>query len=1198
MSNTWTKEQSDAIRLRHTGLLVSASAGSGKTAVLVERILELMLKDRVEINRMLIVTFTNGAAMEMRNRIREAIYQKLRVIEEETKEAPFSPEQMKEETYLRRQLTLLNQSYISTIHAFCLGLIRQNFQKLNLDPLFRMGNEGELSILREEALEEVLETAYDQGDAAFLDLADTYGGNKTDKSLGDMILRIYGAIQGQVEPYAWLDEKASYFDTEGKDDQDFAEHIWMKTLTKQCKVDLTLFLTLLEEAIEKCNLPGGPIEYLSTLEEEKDFMERLLLEEDEKDLLDQVTVYSFPSLNRAGKEVNPDLKKEVQDIRNTIKKSFKGYQQTFDYKKVHKSREDLRYLYPMIASLVSLVKGFYVAYQNKKLEKNVLDFNDLEHFAYRLLKEEAVSRKYKEQFQYIFVDEYQDTNLLQEAIIEKIKRDDNLFMVGDVKQSIYSFRSAEPSLFLKKFHTYAPLEQKTKETKINLNHNFRSGKNVISFVNLIFSEMMTEGVSGIDYEKDAMLKAGREKIEMEHPKTELCVLETGTDAENGEEYQSGIEKEAFFMVSKIKELLREKIYDEKEKMWRAVTYRDIVILLRSVKDYSDVLEKMLAKEAIPVFTDKSGGYLSSIEIGIFLNLLKIIDNRRQDIPLLSVMRSPMFQFRAEDFAAIRQEGEGKTFYDALLFYTENAEGFLKEKCQDFLEQISRYQEISRYEALETFLWRLMEETGYYDIMGAFQDGGKRQANLLFLLHQAAEFENTSTQGLFHFIRYLENTEKNGQEGISPKELSEEDNVVRIMTIHKSKGLQFPIVLLGGTGKKLNLTDTKGNLLLHKRLGFGPEYINDKLRVKRDSIGKKAIRYQIRLENIAEELRLLYVAMTRAESKIVITGAVKELEKSLKKWNQRICDYRIFNASCYLDLICPPVFQESKRKIREKGIYETSHAKVEIKNYYEDRREGSEETRMAEEQFYAAIEIKLKQISFEEECPKEVQTLAKDYPYPDAANIPSKVSVTGLKRIKNDQNRFILMNQETITERPKFMTDKLGLFHAEMGTVLHRALQFMDFNRVEEEEEIKKQIREMTEKELLTPLMEEEILKRYVPNLLSFYQSTIGKRMIQAKKVYREAGFNLKLPVCEVFPEIICPKEEYFLVQGIIDCYFEEEGAYVLLDYKSGYVLKGRKVKEEYRAQIKMYEKALEALTKKKVKESYIYAIDTNTFYKI
>ena len=911
----WTNEQLQAIKTRRCNLLVAAAAGSGKTAVLVERIIRIITDEEnpVDIDKLLVVTFTSAAASEMRERIAAAISKAL-------EKSPNSKN-------LQRQLTLLSRANITTMHSFCLDVIKNYFYTIDLDPSFRIGDETEATLIKNEILEELFEEYYEEDNEEFKDLIEAYSGSKDDLKLKEMILSLYRFSMSGPWPEQWLVEKAEDFNISTIDDLDKSP--WVKVLKDSLRVELEGFLNMYKKSINIINDTDGLEPYLEAFNSDYDYLERAYasLNENLNSIYIALNSITFIKLKTVKKNQVSDenAQNTVKSIRDSVKKKIKSLiESTFEFTP-QEALDGIIGVYPFMKSLASVTLEFSKRFNEKKREKNILDFNDLEHLCLKILIDRdennniipsKVAEHFMEFFDEVLVDEYQDSNNVQETIIDLVSRrrfeESNVFMVGDVKQSIYRFRQAKPELFLDKYNRYS-LEEGSNDRKIQLYKNFRSREEVIEGVNYIFKMVMSQTVGELEYTDEEALNLGASFEEVNDDESivggeiELHILdksgivkekvEDSFDdddeiAKEEEEDIDGITLEAKIVAKRIKELFeikdgkRFKVFDKDTKEYRDVKYKDIVILLRATKNWAEIFLDELGSEGIPVYADTGSGYFESIEIRTIMSLLKIIDNPLQDVPMIATLRSPICGFTAEELSDLRLLNKDLYFYELIKEVSEGIHEIneeLKFKCSKFIDDLSKWRERAIYTPIDEFIWYLYMDTAFYGYVGAMPNGKLRQANLKILFQRAKQYESTSFKGLFNFINFINKLRKSSGDMGSAKVLGENEDVVRIMSIHKSKGLEFPVVFTSGMGKQFNLMDLSNSILYHEELGFGPNFVNLETRNSYSTLAKEAIKKRIRLETLSEEMRILYVAFTRAKEKLIITGATSNLEKSINSW---------------------------------------------------------------------------------------------------------------------------------------------------------------------------------------------------------------------------------------------------------------------------------------------------------------------------
>ncbi|NLI59931.1 MAG: helicase-exonuclease AddAB subunit AddA [Clostridiales bacterium] len=1241
----WTDQQLDAIRTRNSNLLVAAAAGAGKTAVLVERIIQKVTdpKNPVDIDRLLVVTFTNAAATEMKERIGDGLSNAL--------------EKDPESEVLQRQLALLNRASITTIHSFCLEVVKNNFHQLDIDPNFRIANQTEGLLLKLEALEELFEDRYmkDDMDEVFLDLVESYSSNRDDKRLQDMVLKLYDFVQSHPWPKEWLDKHSQDFMiSEGRD---LASTSWGRELIENLKIEISGLLESMGQAIEIIKGEPELYPYLANYKEEysaiRDIMEDSQVSWER--IHQRISQVAFERLPRCGKDVDKNKQSQVRKIRDDAKDRIRKIQAELFGMEPDQIIRDLNQLYPMIKCLTDLAWELGVRYTEKKKARGLLDFNDLEHMCLELLLDEGedgeripskVALELRKRYEEVMIDEYQDSNLVQEVILTTVSRKDsprpNMFMVGDVKQSIYRFRQARPELFMEKYTSYS-LEAGTKDRKIQLFKNFRSRKRIVDGVNFIFKQIMSQNVGELDYDEEEELRWGavykeEEGLPSKGQAIELCIIDMkdNNPLEEDESYarldsdddSDGIaqhepldivQTEARIIGQRIRQLVgvdgkgqAAKIYDKSKDAYRKVDFRDIVILLRTTLNWADTFAEELTAQDIPVYTDSGTGYFKTIEVQTMLSLLQVIDNPRQDIPLLAVLRSPMENWTPEELIDVRLMDRESTFYEALIKMAEEGQGKLSQKADEFIHKLNKWRDRALYLPTDELIWYLYGETGYYSCVGAMPGGVQRQANLRILFERARQYEETSFKGLFNFIHFIDRLKTSQGDMGSAKILGENENVVRIMSIHKSKGLEFPMVFVAGCGKKFNLMDTAQNILLHQDLGLGPDYVDYDRRIIYSTLAKQALKHKITNETLSEEMRILYVALTRARERLFISGAVKDLNQEIRKWTAaltikeaKLPEYQMLKSRKYLDWLGPAIIRHKDGKpLRELAdISGASSQEIvddesrwQIKIYskmdamMEDGSQGEDTIEPSDFLWEIGEEDGL---SLSSQISKRLEW---EYPHKESSRLPVKISVTELKRYLDNQFSeeiaTLPMAVPKLVKRPSFLEEEAkAMTAAERGSLLHFVLQHLNFRSSVSYDSIKEQVDKMVEAQLISKEQANEVDMARVQR---FLQSPIGMRISAAKRIYREVPFTIELPGSKLHPELAgdsISEEDTIILQGIIDCYFEEGEGLVLVDYKTDYVEPGgglNLIRERYKSQLDYYAYALERITGKRVIEKFIY----------
>ncbi len=842
-------------------------------------------------------------------------------------------------------------------------------------------------------------------------------------------------------------------------------------------------------------------------------------------------------------------------------------------------------MYFILIKLQDLIITFEKEFAKRKRDKNIVDFSDVEHFALDILQNaKEVTKKYQEKYEEIAIDEYQDSNLVQETILTSIARGNNIFMVGDVKQSIYKFRQAMPELFLNKYETYQKKENQKLEDnlKIQLFKNFRSKQNILQFTNCIFENIMSKELGDISYNKEEYLNLGANYPKIDQNQTiEIDIIDSLTQEveEIEEENILDIELEAKFVANRIKQLIEEKyqVWDKKQEKYRDIQYKDIVILLRTTTNVAPIYEQEIVNLQMPVFSDSSQEYLETVEIQTIMSLLKIIDNPIQDIPLVAVMRSNIGKFTDDELIKIRIASKQDNFYTCLQKAKLCVDTILKEKIERFLENLDKWRIEQEYLALDELIWKIYSDTGYYNYVGLMPNGTLRQANLRMLFERAKQYETASFKGLYHFIHFIEKLQLSSGDMGTAKIIGENDNVIRIMSIHKSKGLEFPVVFLSSTGKQFNLMDLNQNILLHQELGIGVKYIDYEKQVQYDTLTKVAIRNKILTENLSEEMRILYVALTRSKEKLIITGIKKDYEKQKEKMLQQIKTYKkqqqkinpilIKKYIKYIDWILLVYFYEN-------NLEEITKLKVYTKKQVLDL------CQKIEKEDINIVEIVEKQKIEETQIENIEKLLNKTYPYETSTKIPTKTSVTKIKQ-QNHQEKI-----EIHFSSPKFAKkeEDMQLTGAEKGTLLHLCMQKLDEKKEYDLEKVKELIYDLEKREIIT---KKEANNINPMTILKFTQSKIWQQMKQAKEIQREKPFYRNVQAQEIYQQEV---PETILVQGIIDLYYiDPKDEIVLVDYKTDFVKTQEELITKYQSQLNFYKMALEEALQKKVKQVFIYS---------
>lgn len=1193
MGMHWTQEQQKVIWLRDRNILVSAAAGSGKTAVLVERIIQMLTdKDHpADVDRLLIVTFTEAAAAEMKERIRNAIEAAL--------------EQRPEDVHLQRQATLIHSAKIMTIHSFCLSVIKEHFHVIGLDPGFRIAEEGELKLLKHDVLDTLLEEKYASEEKEFLDMTEKLAGGRNDKKLEELVLQLYEYSRSYPMPGKWLDDCAGHYHIPESGEAEI--FIRARDLIGSYLADLP---DMIRQGLKICGEPDGPYMYTDMLEEDLQWIQKAAQAENFEELYACLSEIKWKRMSaKKDDAVSMDKREQVKKLREQIKKQVKNIQESYLYEEPDELKADMELAYSMVQTFTSLVKEFATAFAQEKADRNLIDFGDMEQFALQILTTEEngvlvpsmAAGEYQEQFTEVMIDEYQDSNLIQEAILTSVsmvhRGKNNIFMVGDVKQSIYRFRMSRPELFMEKYDTYTTGD--SSRQRIDLHKNFRSRSEVLDCTNYIFRRIMRKELGGICYDDQAALYPGAEfepyldEDGSSIQTAELLLLDTEPDdkAEDPAAEKAVLEEderqtEARMIAERIKKLRRTgKVKDKETGKPRAVKYSDIVILTRSVKGWADVFVQILGEEGIPAYAGSREGYFETYEIRILLDYLKLLDNQRQDLPLAAVLASPFVGLDAQQMAEIRAAFPETAFYEAAELCAAKEEGkqsSTEKKLSAFYEILDQFRDMSTYMPIHELLWKILEETGYGLFIEAMPGGAQRKANVEMLVEKAAAFEGTSYKGLFNFVRYMEQLDKYDVDYGEANIAGEQADVVRVMSIHKSKGLEFPVVFVAGMGKQFNMQDVNSSIVIHPEFGIGVDAVDLEHRTKIPTFLKKIMQQQIKIENLGEELRVLYVAMTRAKEKLILTGRVKgfssEEQFSREAENIPLPFYVLAGAHTYLDWILPAVAKED------------APVKIEIHDPREFALQGA-----VEEQAEAIARETLEHWNVEQTKATEISTHLEEqfsyrYPYEREGRQKLKFTVSELKKrayMEEEAGEITLEEPDVIPLIPQFLQEEEVLTGASRGSAYHKLLELLDFRKTYEEDSLQEEIDRLRGENRIAEDMAACIRN---DDILTFLRSNAGRRMTRAAKsghLYKEQPFVLGVDAGVVYPQEA--EEEMILVQGIIDVYFEEDGELVVLDYKTDRVRTASELTEKYHAQLEYYAKALEQLLQKPVKEKIIYS---------
>ncbi|REE93061.1 DNA helicase/exodeoxyribonuclease V subunit A [Paenibacillus taihuensis] len=1368
IGSTWTDDQWRAIVTSGSNILVAAAAGSGKTAVLVERIIRKISAD-TDVDRLLVATFTKAAASEMKERIRIAL-------EKELDKNPGSD-------HLRRQLALMGRASITTLHSFCLDVIRRYYSLIGLDPGFRIANETEAELLRMDVLDALFEERYAAVESEegldFLELVERFGGERGDEPLYALVMKLYGFSQSHPWPKAWLQDTAAAFRV--RDAEELGRTEWVQSLADSVNLSLQGAQSLLEQAMDITRLPAGPDAYAETFQDDLNVihaLQRKVNHEPWETWHEAFTAASFGKLkSQRGGACDKALQEQAKDLRDSVKKMIADMTDELFTRTPEQFAAELLEMAPLMETLAGLADEFGNRFEAAKLEKGLIDFGDMEHYCLRILRDSsstptemvpsAAAIEYQQQFQEVLLDEYQDTNMVQEAIVSLISRSGkgNRFMVGDVKQSIYRFRLAEPGLFLRKYKTYLTSDdmrkadvnedsEKSADTdqeygvRIDLARNFRSRQEVVDGVNNVFRAIMREKAAEMDYDERAELVCGASYPSAsdggapERYAVEFAVLDKGKGAgsavdeseENSDsegEVEGGAEPaedlqtvqlEARWIASQILRLkglqtaegaaIEEpfQVYDGKKGRKRPLAWRDIVILLRADKQWAPTIIEELQQHGIPAYAELSSGYFEATEVETMLSLLRVIDNPYQDIPLAGTLRSPLVGLTGEELALIRIAGGRIAYYEAVRLAADDPSfpEATQRKLIHFLTALEAWREEARQGSLADLLWRIYRETGYYDLVGGMTGGLQRQANLRALHDRTRQYEATTLRGLFRFLRFIDRMRESGGDLGTARALGEQEDVVRIMSIHKSKGLEFPVVFAAGLGKQFNKRDLTSPFLMHKQLGFGPRYVDTELRVSYPTLPHLAIRQRLGMETLAEEMRILYVALTRPKEKMFLVGTVADAEKQLQRWasavdrDGQLPDFRIAGASKFIDWLGPlameagipivveQVDEELALEAPENVVEEAAETvqppevmdELSRLRAFKDWKTavvpasvlGLEAAAAAAEDSEAMIAFaermqavqSLVPLPASEEAAIEIdRRLSWRYPYAAATTTAAKTSVTEMKRLHAeigedeaalllpeiaeaasladaggaiepdeglelemapheevgqagqvelffDEEAASLVHEEKPSaaaerkfeataprgggeytfrlRRPKFM-EEASLTAAERGTVSHLVMQHIPLTGEVSEETVRQAVQRLREQTMLSKQQADAV---DIAGSAAFFESGVGKRLMEAKWVRRETPFSVTFPASRVYPgSEKSLEEEPILIQGVIDCLFEDEQGLVLLDYKTDRIQmkQWEQAAERHRFQLTLYAEAIESVIGRKINECYVFFFD-------
>lgn len=1220
----WTDKQEQVIKTRGRNILVSAAAGSGKTAVLVERIIQKVMDSNnpIDVDRLLVVTFTKAAASEMRQRVLEAL-------EEVAKLDP-------DNEHLQKQQTYIHNAQITTIDSFCARIVREHFDKIDLDPNTKIIDEAEMQMIQSDVIGKLLEEKYEEQEKGFIALSDRYTDPKNTDNLSTLVASLYKTSMSYIQPIQWLEECRRPYNISGE--QDVLESEWFLHNIKTIAASLAECSQQLEMGYEIC-LTDDSIynygEYLKSVKEDIDEAIIIIIPEFKEGVdfdgsidLDTFNRFretllsvSFPTAPRL-KNVDESLKNRIVGIRDKVKKELQKIKDTYFAQGIDEITSDIMASKEMVDALVDLTIQFHQRFHAEKNDKCVMDFADQEHYALEILVEieddgsfvpTDVAKELAVQYEEIMIDEYQDSNYVQEAILTSVSRGqgiNNVFMVGDVKQSIYKFRLANPNLFIDKYDTYSE-DEDAPERKIILDKNFRSRKEIINSVNYVFRNLMHRDLGGIEYDSDNELVLGADYLDVpegQDNSTEFIIVD-----------KNGNENEVRAIAERIKQLVDPagNFKIQKDNEFVTPKYRDIVILLRGIKNRGDEYVKYLEQEGIPAYCESKTGYYDAKEVRTILDFLKIIDNPYQDIPLASVLRSAMFKFSSEELARIRLvKGEGYLLGSMKEYMVSAKDTELALKIENFIKLLCEYRAMVPYTSVYDFITRICNDTGYIFYINSMPGGKRRGKNIEILKEKAATYDEGAYRGLFNFVRYIDKIKELEMDEGEASVVNENDNIVRIMTIHKSKGLQFPIVFISALDTKFNSKNACETLLAHDKWHLGIDYIDSKLKVKKPTAIKTMIGNIIKEEEYAENIRLLYVAMTRAKEKMILTASLKNAEKTINEWldSRRVDE----NVVPYATLMDKNKFSQwlgyaiVKNKGFDNVIRKIGGADVVFTSRYNDNSDISAYYVSEDELTIAEIESDITNaldkeqlqnwdgsIIYDEQLKELIESkLDWAYEFKDAVNIPAKASVTELKvmfghsedeEADNSIGRPEKKYKEVVELTFNKPTGTKNLFTgAKLGTAYHRIFELFDMEMEPTRDNIASMLDRYVREGKITKLTRDSV---DINKFVAFSKSSLYKRMKEAymrNELFRERAFLMGVKAKDIIPK--CDNDEMIVVQGIIDVCFIEDGKYVIADYKTDNVDNIKELSDKYSLQLQCYAKALNMIDRKGVSELIIYSV--------
>ena len=1203
-------------------LLISASAGSGKTTVLVERVIQ-HIKSGINVDELLIVTYTEAAAREMKQRIQVAIQQGI------TEEVDLEKRQ-----HLIAQLSLLPTAPISTLHAFCLTVIRKYYYLIHIDPVFRLlTDETEITLLKEDVWEELREKLYGENQEAFYQLTENFSNDRNDNGLTKLIFSLANFAQSNTEPKKWLEGLSEHYAVTGS----ITESNLYQTLMKPSLIkELSLLVDKSESLIQQTTGEPDFEKTLPIFESDKALILQVLKQIEVDDLegsYQSLLNNKFATIKGPSKKTSPEevmeVYEELKKERDLIKKQFGTLKKNYFTLSPEKMLELIQLSEPLVREMVFVCQTYLSAFNKQKEEKNLVDFNDLEHMTLAILREldgdefkaSEASLFYRSKFKEVLVDEYQDVNRLQEGILYWLRRPElnegNLFMVGDVKQSIYAFRLADPTLFIEKYEQYA---EEDDGRRIILAENFRSRGSVLDFTNLIFTQLMDKELGQIEYDQSAELITGfKDYPESSAHDTEILIYESESESEEEEidltfEIEDKTEGELLLVGQKIQELIKSKfpIYDKRNKMSRPIKYQDIVLLSPTKKNNLVILD-IFKQLDIPLLINDTQNYFQATEVKIMIALLQVIDNPYQDIPFVAVLRSPVVGIKENDLVKIRQYDSNGYFYDALKVYLkqETQVDSLFEKISEFHDQFIVWREMARQEKLVELIWKIYQDTGLLEYVAGMPSGKQRQANLHALYERATSYEEMSFKGLFQFVRFIEKMQAKNKDLAEPNNTTDVEDAVRVMTIHASKGLEFPVVFVLDMNKQFNMTDLNNqSFIFDEKLGAGIKYLDPDKRIKYETLPYVLIKEQKRKKMLAEEMRKLYVALTRAEEKLFLVGSYKSKEAAFKSWQEQInSDHRVLSTSARLgqrsllgwvglSIVRHPLIIKENPELQVQPLKGLETIPVNFSlNFFTKEDIGKIQEEMT------PLETRVEKIDTDANpqlLKSVVDILNFSYPNESATKTASYQSVSEIKRLFEDPDekhlQVIDFSKKLTTKanrivgeelaKPKFLAEVKEITQAEIGTATHLVMQLIDLEKKPSKNDFEKLINQLVEDGVLEEKLAEKI---DITNLLTFFDTELGDLLVSKESVVkREQPFSLLLSAADIYEDYLGKREDRLLIHGIIDGFIETDEELVLYDFKTDYVPKNatneelEAIKSKYVGQLNLYKQALEQIKERPV----------------